>query len=173
MSDLSSGAYVIDDDCTVVSYNRTIKDLYPQIQLGEKCHKCLMGLDEPCPPCPVANHNYGPRAYLDPIRDIYETANALNQFGSDYDVSFYRFGGDEIVGLAHDDVSRVPQLASSLLAVVRDLRVGLETGKTLHLTASIGYTTVLHGYQEAIDAADRAMYAAKRRGKNQVACIDE
>lgn len=88
-------------------------------------------------------------------------------------MSFYRFGGDEIVGLAHDDVSRVPQLASSLLAVVRDLRVGLETGKTLHLTASIGYTTVLHGYQEAIDAADRAMYAAKRRGKNQVACIDE
>jgi diguanylate cyclase (GGDEF)-like protein len=99
--------------------------------------------------------------------------DALNQFGSDHDVSFYRFGGDEIVGLAHDDVSRVPQLASSLLAVVRDLPVGLEMGKTLHLTASIGYTTVLHGYQEAIDAADRAMYAAKRRGKNQVACIDE
>ena len=74
MSDLSSGAYVIDTlytllryesytivGYTIVSYNRIVKDLYPQIVLGEKCHKCLMGLDEPCPPCPVANHILWPQ----------------------------------------------------------------------------------------------------------------
>lgn len=99
--------------------------------------------------------------------------DALTQFGSDHDMSFYRFGGDEVVGIAHESVGRVSLLASSLLVTVRDLSVGLEAGKTLHLTASIGYTTVMHGYQEAIDTADRAMYMAKRRGKNQVACIDE
>ena len=61
MSDTSSGAYVIDEDYAIVSFNDTIKGLYPQLEVGEKCHRCLMGLDEPCPPCPVANHVFGPR----------------------------------------------------------------------------------------------------------------
>lgn len=61
MSDTPSGAYVIDEDYTIVSFNDTIKGLYPQLEVGEKCHRCLMGLDEPCPPCPVANHVFGPR----------------------------------------------------------------------------------------------------------------
>lgn len=61
MSDTSSGAYVIDEDYTIVSFNDTIKGLYPQLEVGEKCHRCLMGLDEPCPSCPVANHVFGPR----------------------------------------------------------------------------------------------------------------
>ena len=61
MSDTSSGAYVIDEDYTIVSFNDTIKGLYLQLEVGEKCHRCLMGLDEPCPPCPVANHVFGPR----------------------------------------------------------------------------------------------------------------
>lgn len=61
MSDTPSGAYVIDEDYTIVSFNDTIKGLYPQLEVGGKCHRCLMGLDEPCPPCPVANHVFGPR----------------------------------------------------------------------------------------------------------------
>ncbi len=61
MSDTPSGAYVIDEDYTIVSFNDTITGLYPQLEVGEKCHRCLMGLDEPCPPCPVANHVFGPR----------------------------------------------------------------------------------------------------------------
>lgn len=77
MSDISSGAYVIDEDYTIVSFNDTIKGLYPQLKVGEKCHKRLMGLDEPCPPCPVANHVFGPRTYMDPIRGIYETVDAV------------------------------------------------------------------------------------------------
>ena len=36
-----------------------------------------MGLDSPCPPCPVMNKIYGPRTYLDPIRKIYETVDAV------------------------------------------------------------------------------------------------
>jgi diguanylate cyclase (GGDEF)-like protein len=77
MSDISSGAYVIDDDYTIVSFNKTMGELYPQLKRGEKCHKCLMGLDEPCPPCPVANRVYGPQTYLDPIRDIHETVDCV------------------------------------------------------------------------------------------------
>ena len=80
--------------------------------------------------------------------------------------------GDEIVGIAHEDVRRIPQLATCLLDAIRELPICLGVTAPLHLSASIGYTTTVHGYQEAIDAADRAMYAAKRRGKDQVACID-
>ena len=36
-----------------------------------------MGLDSPCPPCPVALGIQGPKTYLDPIRHIYETVDAV------------------------------------------------------------------------------------------------
>lgn len=78
MSDKSSGTYVIDAEYNVVSYNQTIHELYPQLVRGKKCYKCLMGLDEPCPPCPVAGHIHGPQTYLDPIRGIYETVDAVD-----------------------------------------------------------------------------------------------
>lgn len=77
MSDQSSGVYVIDQDYNIISYNQTIKEMYPQLKKGKKCHRCLMNLDEPCPPCPVANHICGPRTYMDPIRGIYETVDAV------------------------------------------------------------------------------------------------
>lgn len=77
MNEKSSGIYVIDSDYNVVSCNQTVLELYPQLKKGKKCYKCLMGLDEPCPPCPVANHVNGPRTYLDPIRGIHETVDAV------------------------------------------------------------------------------------------------
>lgn len=122
---------------------------------------------------------------LDDFKDVNDTfghtggdaclsavGDLLNRFGSEHDMSFFRFGGDEIVGITHEDARRIPQLATCLLDAVRELPVYVGTGDPLHVTASVGYTITSHGYQEAIDAADRAMYAAKRRGKDQVACID-
>lgn len=41
MSDTPSGAYVIDEDYTIVSFNDTIKGLYPQLEVGGKCHRRL------------------------------------------------------------------------------------------------------------------------------------
>lgn len=76
MSNKSSGVYVIDENYNIVSCNQTILELYPQLQKGKKCYKCLMNLDAPCPPCPVANHINGPQTYMDPIRGIYETVDA-------------------------------------------------------------------------------------------------
>lgn len=78
MKQKSSGVYVIDEDYNVVSCNDTIKSLYPQLKKGEKCYHCLMNLDEPCPPCPVANHIHGPKTYMDPIRGINETVDAVD-----------------------------------------------------------------------------------------------
>ena len=78
MSDQSSGIYVIDADYNIVSFNQTCGELYPQLVRGRKCYRCLMGLDEPCPPCPVANKIRGPQTYLDPLRGIYETVDAVD-----------------------------------------------------------------------------------------------
>ena len=54
MNTHSSGYYSIDKDYNILSYNDTARKLYPNLQPGGKCYKALMGLDSPCPPCPVA-----------------------------------------------------------------------------------------------------------------------
>jgi diguanylate cyclase (GGDEF)-like protein len=77
MGEQSSGTYIIDPDYTVVSCDQTMMDLHPQLKVGEKCYTCLMGLDAPCSACPVANHVRGPQAYLDTLRNIYETVEAV------------------------------------------------------------------------------------------------
>ncbi|MGM9604952.1 MAG: hypothetical protein ACI3XG_07790, partial [Faecousia sp.] len=77
MSEHSSGYYSIDADYNIIGFNDTAKRLYPTLEPGRKCYNALMGLDSPCPPCPVANGVQGPRTYLDPIRHIYETVDAV------------------------------------------------------------------------------------------------
>lgn len=77
MSKNSSGCYVIDSDYNVVHLNETARKLYPQLQIGKKCYACLMGLDHPCGPCPVANGVKGPSTYTDPIRNISEIVDAV------------------------------------------------------------------------------------------------
>ena len=54
MMPLMDGYYSIDKDYNILSYNDTAKQLYPNLQPEVKCYKALMGLDSPCPPCPVA-----------------------------------------------------------------------------------------------------------------------
>lgn len=73
----SSGYYSIDADYTIIGFNDTGKQLYASLEIGQKCYKALMGLDAPCPACPVANGISGPKTYLDPIRNIYETVDAV------------------------------------------------------------------------------------------------
>ena len=77
MSEHSSGYYSIDADYNIIGFNDVAKELYPALCLGKKCYQTLMGLDSPCPPCPVANGIHGPKTYLDPIRHIYETVDAV------------------------------------------------------------------------------------------------
>lgn len=79
----SSGYYSIDADYSIIGFNDTAKQIYPSLESGEKCYKCLMGLDSPCPLCPVANGIHGPKTYLDPIRHIYETVDAVETVYAD------------------------------------------------------------------------------------------
>lgn len=58
MNTHSSGYYSIDEEYTIIGFNDTAKEIYPNLQKGIKCYKALMGLDSPCPPCPVMNKIY-------------------------------------------------------------------------------------------------------------------
>ena len=55
----TSWIYVIDPkDFTLKFLNARTRALAPDAEVGMKCHKCLMGLDERCPTCPAENiHN--------------------------------------------------------------------------------------------------------------------
>lgn len=88
MNTHSSGYYSIDENYTIIGFNDTAKKIYPNLQKGIKCYKALMGLDSPCPPCPVKNKIYGPKTYLDPIRHIYETVDAVELKLSDEKVGY-------------------------------------------------------------------------------------
>lgn len=83
MSEHSSGYYSIDADYNIIGFNDTAREIYPTLELGKKCYKALMGLESPCPPCPVANGIHGPKTYLDPIRHIYETVDAVETVFAD------------------------------------------------------------------------------------------
>lgn len=50
----ASGVYVIDGDFTVLSFNPATGQRYPNLRTGQKCYRCLVGRDSPCPVCPVA-----------------------------------------------------------------------------------------------------------------------
>lgn len=72
-----SGAYYIDADYHVVDVNTTAQRLYPRLAVGQKCFRCLRGKEQPCEDCPVVNQVAGPKHYFNPIRNGYETVEAL------------------------------------------------------------------------------------------------
>ena len=75
----SSGTYIIDEKYNIVNYNQTAEDIYPMLKgsRGKKCYQVLMNGDAPCASCPVRNNVKGPRTYMDPIRHINETVDAV------------------------------------------------------------------------------------------------
>lgn len=73
----ASGIYIIDEDYNVVSYNHVAAKIYPGLKKGEKCYKCVMNNDRPCSECPVLNKIEGPKTYLDSVRKILASVDAV------------------------------------------------------------------------------------------------
>lgn len=82
-----------------------------------------------------------------------------------------RLGGDEFVAyLAHTDPAAARQVAEDLLTLIRTASAALGPGR--QTTASIGIATDYTPASDPgamLDAADRAMYRAKRNGGNRLA----
>jgi len=86
-----------------------------------------------------------------------------------------RYGGEEFAVLLSDtEPEQAAIVAERLLREIRDLRVPLEGGGELSVTASLGVAD-LRGHDSAhswIDAADDSMYRAKQHGRDQF-CVRE
>jgi len=85
-----------------------------------------------------------------------------------------RFGGEEFcVIIPHADRKKAFELAESLRARVESEKIILRRQET-RVTVSIGVATFPDdgkGEEELIQRSDKAMYAAKQKGRNRVCCI--
>lgn len=96
----------------------------------------------------------------------------LMEFSVERDILFFRFGGEEVVGLMQSEDTDIGALSAELLELIREKKIPLPDGHEIAVTVSIGYTSRPDDCQEMISQADRAMYMAKKQGKNQTACLD-
>lgn len=97
---------------------------------------------------------------------------ALNDYGAENDMIFYRYGGEELLGIDFSGEKDANQIAEELVQLVRDQRILRDDVPEGVATISLGYTTNNHDCEEMIEMADSAMYRAKQKGKNQAVCYE-
>lgn len=101
---------------------------------------------------------------------LQHVARVLRESSRDADAPA-RYGGDELaLILPHTDLDGAYVIAERVRAEVESLRVSRLDGQgVLEITASIGLAASADGSMDAlIAAADGALYAAKRQGKNRI-----
>jgi diguanylate cyclase (GGDEF)-like protein len=115
------------------------------------------------------NDTHGHRAGDEALITI---ARRLRETVREYDV-VARWGGEEfcVVVPGTESDAELLQIGESIRAAVAGVPVAVQPGVLLRLTVSIGAVRAGEGLwsvEGIVDSADRALYAAKRRGRNQV-----
>ncbi|HVB14790.1 MAG TPA: sensor domain-containing diguanylate cyclase [Candidatus Dormibacteraeota bacterium] len=87
-----------------------------------------------------------------------------------------RYGGEEfVVVMANTARGDAEVVADKIRSAVEEMTVRLDDGTEVQITVSIGGVTFPEGSKGArnlLDLADRALYAAKRNGRNRVEFLD-
>lgn len=115
------------------------------------------------------NDNYGHTAgdkYMSHLGKVFTT------FAQNFKLHFYRYGGEEFVAMAYNYGKK------ELLSIAESLRIAVQCadidGHSATVSIGIAYCgeEQVRNYENIIDRADRAAYAAKRAGRNKV-CMEE
>lgn len=115
------------------------------------------------------NDIYGHQAGDEALVRVADSLNKSFQRGSDFAA---RYGGEEFVilfsGMTKDQSARHIE---TLCQLVRDLRIPHSASSIGYLTISVGFSVhtfgPLHPYNVLLTQADKALYIAKERGRNQ------
>ncbi|MDD4009824.1 MAG: diguanylate cyclase [Fermentimonas sp.] len=99
---------------------------------------------------------------------------AAIRFAQNFRISFYRYGGEEFVAMAYGYDKK------ELLSIAESLRISVQsTNIDAHRTSvsvSVGVAYCgkeqVRNYENVIDRADKALYTAKRTGRNKV-CMEQ
>ncbi|HEY6538415.1 MAG TPA: sensor domain-containing diguanylate cyclase [Candidatus Dormibacteraeota bacterium] len=87
-----------------------------------------------------------------------------------------RYGGEEfVVVMSNTSRSDAEVVADKIRAAVESMSVRLDDGSEVGITVSIGgvaFPEGSNGARNLLDLADRALYAAKRNGRNRVEFLD-
>ena len=86
----ASGVYVIDGDFTVLSFNPATGQRYPNLRAGQKCYRCLVGRDSPCPVCPVAAGGEVQSLVGGPLETVEAVELQLPDGSVGYAIAFHR-----------------------------------------------------------------------------------
>lgn len=97
---------------------------------------------------------------------------ALNAYAKANDMYFFRYGGEEMLGISFGDSKTPDEIAQELVALIYDLQFQRDDVETGVVTVSLGYTSDNSHYEKMIDKADNAMYRAKSNGKNSAVCFE-
>lgn len=83
----------------------------------------------------------------------------------------YRYGGEEFLFcLPNTDIETASGILDRLRRMVAELNVTCDNGQPVPVTVSIGVAQIVPGrsVQDAVTAADRALYVAKEGGRNRI-----
>ncbi|NLN83959.1 MAG: GGDEF domain-containing protein [Firmicutes bacterium] len=115
------------------------------------------------------NDSYG---HLAGDRHLSNLGETLGKYSQNFKLKFFRYGGEEFLGLAYG------YDAKELYSIAEGLRISMQNTKTdgHSTTVSIGAAHCgdeqVRNYENIIDRADKAAYAAKDAGRNKV-CLAE
>ena len=118
----------------------------------------------------LLNDNYGHTVGDEYLRSI---GKALIEYGKTHNMHFYRYGGEEILGVSFDSEKSANETADELVRLISGLDLKRDDTEAGVVTISLGYTSDNISYEKMIDKADAAMYKAKASGKNKAVCYEE
>jgi len=109
------------------------------------------------------NDNFGHTAGDECLKKV---GAALKAFGQEKNIRFYRYGGEEILGISFSNDGLEDVIAEEIVRMIFELDIERNDVPLGRVTVSLGYTNDNRRYEKMIDKADSAMYKAKSNGKN-------